>query len=106
MTTVAMLGLQKGFNANELAILNQTKNEQISLNTAISGSRAKQQDFRLTGSIANLVGGALAEGIPKTVGAIVGFFKWSDLGSTSSNSWYFPTDWCSYQRGHECKSGR
>jgi hypothetical protein len=77
---VFLLQEQKGFNANELLILNQTRNQQITLNTAISRSRAKQQDFRRAGNIAVLVGSALTETSPKGVGLIIGFSNgfWAD----------------------------
>lgn len=70
---VALLAQQKAVNAEEISILNRAKNQQISLNTQIKRSRAKQQDFRRVGSVAVLVGNALAETLPGGIGATFGF---------------------------------
>ncbi|MFC1761470.1 hypothetical protein ACFL6U_05260 [Planctomycetota bacterium] len=67
-----LLQAQYAVNTQEIQILNETLNEQRSLNDAIMTSRALQLTFRAVGRNAILFSGALAKAFPTTMGFIAG----------------------------------
>ena len=67
----AALTEQEALNADEIAILNDQKKEQETLDARIASSREKQLDYRTVARIATLTGDASAEALPTSAGLSV-----------------------------------
>jgi hypothetical protein len=64
----ALLKAQYAVNAEEIAILNTAKDQQVSLNAAILGARGRQVDYASAAHITTVIANAGAEMLPVAVG--------------------------------------
>ncbi len=64
----ALLKAQYDVNAEEIAILNTAKDQQVSLNAAVLGARGRQVDYGNAAHIATVIANAGAEMLPLAVG--------------------------------------